>query len=118
MNRTRHLRTGSRDTPVRSATAVSGAVPAVFGAGQDDPRPQRQRLGRGPPADQRLQGITLAIGQQQRDKLRARHASSLLSAKIFRLRTPAAMAQRLLLRRSGSAFLFMHRLLRDYFAGL
>ena len=30
----------------------------------------------------------------------------------------AAMAQRLLLRRSGSAFLFMHRLLRDYFAGL
>jgi hypothetical protein len=29
-----------------------------------------------------------------------------------------AMAQRLLLRRSGSAFLFMHRLLRDYLAGL
>jgi eukaryotic-like serine/threonine-protein kinase len=29
-----------------------------------------------------------------------------------------AMAKRLLLRRSGSAFLFMHRLLRDYFADL
>jgi hypothetical protein len=27
MNRTRHLRTDSRDTPVRPATAVSGATP-------------------------------------------------------------------------------------------
>ena len=27
VNRTRHLRTDSRDTPVRSPTAVSGAVP-------------------------------------------------------------------------------------------
>ena len=56
--------------------------PAVLRAGQHDPRPQGQRLRRRPLADQRLQSLALSIGQQQRDKLRARHPPSLQPAKL------------------------------------
>jgi hypothetical protein len=81
-NRTRHLRTGSRDTPVRAATAVNGATPPSS-AQASTIRARRAsdcdtvRLRTSASSDAR------SHRKQQRDKLRARHAQSLLSAHIF-----------------------------------
>jgi len=47
--------------------------PGTLRAGQHDPRPLDNGLGRLPLADQLLQGLALSASQQQRGKLRARH---------------------------------------------
>ena len=82
-NRTRHLRTDLPRYIQPGRDRRQRCRPVLLRAGQHDPRPQRQRLRRRPLADQRLQRLALSIGQQQRDKLRARHAPSLQPATIF-----------------------------------